>query len=563
MGRDYLEKLLVRFGKILKGKDLPPIEAQLHKKDGSKIWVSLVSSIFKIRDNVYIQVIGNDISERKKAEQELKASEEKYRSILENIKEGYFEVDLEGNFTFMNDAFADAVGYKKDELIGINYNHLVDNENAKKVFHHYNEVYRSEVEQTHFEYAATKKNGEKIYVDTSAYLKYDAEGEIIGFAGLGRDITERKIAEKSLEESEKKFRTIFEAIPDLFFLVAKDTTIIDYRGEREDLYIPPEKFKGKRMMELLPEELGEITFRAVNKTLETKEPQIIEYELTVGERVRFFEARNLYFSEDEVAIFIREITERKEAEDLIREEVKKLKELDEMRKDLISRVSHELKTPLMSISGATELLLYVHKNILGEDSEPRELVNMIDKGCQRLTGLVSNLLDISRIDFKKLILDKEINDLSETVKECVDEMNILLKERNISIEVEIPDTIRFNFDRFRVSQVIMNLLSNAIKNTPPKGEIKIKLERYKNWAILSVSDTGVGFTPEEIKKLFTRFGKIERYGKGMEFIDIQGSGLGLYISKEIIDLHQGKIWVQSDGRNKGSTFTFRLPITED
>ena len=112
----------------------------------------------------------------------------------------------------------------------------------------------------------------------------------------------------------------------------------------------------------------------------------------------------------------------------------------------------------------------------------------------------------------------------------------------------------------RIEQVITNLLSNAIKNTPPKGRVSIGLEKYGNWAIISVSDTGVGFTEDELKKIFTKFGKIERHGEGLEYINMEGSGLGLYITKQIVDLHGGKIWVESTGRNRGCIFKVRLPI---
>ena len=109
-------------------------------------------------------------------------------------------------------------------------------------------------------------------------------------------------------------------------------------------------------------------------------------------------------------------------------------------------------------------------------------------------------------------------------------------------------------------QVITNLLSNAIKNSPPQGSISISLNEKGEWAEMVVSDNGIGLTEEEMEELFTRFGKLERYGPGFEYIDIQGSGLGLFITKEILTLHGGKIWAQSKGRHEGSTFIVRLPL---
>ncbi len=135
----------------------------------------------------------------------------------------------------------------------------------------------------------------------------------------------------------------------------------------------------------------------------------------------------------------------------------------------------------------------------------------------------------------------------------------LIKQRDINLEFELKDDLFLEIDRIRIEQVILNLLSNAIKNTPPNGKITIKTFQVDNSVQLSIRDTGIGLTREEIDKLFTRFGKIERYGEGLEYIDIQGTGLGLYISKEIIDLHEGQIWVESAGRDKGSKFSIKIP----
>ena len=103
-------------------------------------------------------------------------------------------------------------------------------------------------------------------------------------------------------------------------------------------------------------------------------------------------------------------------------------------------------------------------------------------------------------------------------------------------------------------------MSNSIKNSPPQSIITISLHKKGKWAELIVTDTGIGLTEKEMEQIFARFGKIERYGPGFEYIDIQCSGLGLFITKEILTLHGGEIWAHSDGRHKGSTFTVRIPI---
>jgi signal transduction histidine kinase len=138
----------------------------------------------------------------------------------------------------------------------------------------------------------------------------------------------------------------------------------------------------------------------------------------------------------------------------------------------------------------------------------------------------------------------------------------LVNQRKLNLKLEIRDEIYIKIDKIRIEHVILNLLSNAIKNTPPNGNINIKLFKKQNWVEIAIIDSGIGLTREEMDRMFTQFGKIERYGEGLEFIDIQGSGLGLYISKEIIDLHKGQIIAESAGRNKGSTFRVKLPAMD-
>jgi signal transduction histidine kinase len=137
----------------------------------------------------------------------------------------------------------------------------------------------------------------------------------------------------------------------------------------------------------------------------------------------------------------------------------------------------------------------------------------------------------------------------------------LVENRDHKLILEIQDELPVLIEKERIYEVIINLLSNAIKYTPPNGIIKIKSERKKGEYLVSVKDNGIGLTKEEISKIFKKFGKIERYGKGLDVVS-EGSGLGLYISKRITELHGGKIGVKSKGRNKGSTFTFTIPIKQ-
>ena len=541
---------------ILKGEIPEPIEFKLYRTIGRFLWLNLRGTLIDIEGKKLIQFIIQNITEKKEAVQKLKESEEKYKNLVENGQEGVWAVDENDNTIFVNPKICEMLGYNKDEMMGKNLDLFLE-DSMMELINSYRKRREKGLKDT-YELEFLKKDGTIIQTSVKAAPILKENGEFKGSFAYINDISNKKIAEKKLKESEKKFRSIFEAIPDLYFLVDDNTTILDYKGKEEDLYLPPELFLGKKLTDVIPIEIKDLSLNAVKNTIKTQKPQLMEYTLPIKDITRYFEARHLFFSEERVAIFIREITDRKKAELLIKEEVNKLKELDQIRKDLISRVSHELKTPLVSVVGGSELLLNNFKEKMKD--EELELLEIIQKGGKRLKHLIENLLDITRIEYNKFKLEKEEEDLSEIIKDISNEMKYLLKERNIILNIEYPESLRLYIDRIRIEQVITNLLLNAIKNTPAMGNITLKLQKNKDWAEILVSDTGVGLTKEEMNIIFTRFGKIERYGQGLEYIDIQGSGLGLFISKEIVDLHRGYIRAESEGRNKGSTFIVKLPI---
>jgi signal transduction histidine kinase len=222
------------------------------------------------------------------------------------------------------------------------------------------------------------------------------------------------------------------------------------------------------------------------------------------------------------------------------------------------RVSHELKTPLFLISGGIEYLFNVLSDSL--NSKTMDVLKSIERATGRLQDLIENLLTATKIDYKKFVLDKSIIDFTKVIRNCIKELNYLINERNLILSLELPDELRIELDKLRIHQVITNLLLNSVKNTPPNGKISISLRNKEDWAELRVKDSGIGITQQEKEKLFTRFGKIERQGEDFEYLNIQGSGLGLYLSKVIVNMHGGEIWVESEGRNKGSTFIINLPI---
>ena len=505
-----------------------------------------------------------DITERKIAEERLKESELKYRNMINNLDVGFYQVTLDGIMLNHNPAHNKILEYDLSEsLIGKKvtdfWQHPEDREQYLK------QILRDTYAKNYICPSLTK-SGKKIFVQLNSHFMLDKQGNHYGIEGTFIDITEKYKLEEKLRESEKKYRNLYDNTPFSVVLIDTQGVVVDMNPKAEQMFgYDRSEIVGKKFMNLsiihmdyLPNLLT--VFR---KFVKGKKFHRMDLKIIRKDGVVFWANLQAALTKINEKTYVQalftDVTAKKEVEILVEEEVKKLKELDQIRKNLISRVSHELKTPLVSVSGGCELLLTIHGEQLSK--EELEIIGLIEKGGKRLKHLVDNLIDISMIDYEKFKILKTPNDLSAIIREISKELNYSIKDRKINLMLLLPESFQVNLDLVRIEQVIMNLLSNAIKNTPPDGEIVIKLIKKENFAEFSIRDTGIGISPEEMDMLFTKFGKLERYGEGFEYIDIQGTGLGLHISKEIVDSHEGEIRAESEGRNKGSTFIVRLPIT--
>jgi len=511
-----------------------------------------------------IVVRTEDITERKKAEERLKESELKYRNMINNLDVGFYQVALDGIMLNHNPAHNKILEYDLSKsLIG---KKVTDFWQYPKDREQYLEQILRDNYAKNYICPSLTKNGRKVVVQLNSHLMLDKKGNPYGIEGTFIDITEKYKLEEKLRESERKYRNLYDNTPFSVVLINTQGIVVDMNPKAEKMFgYAPKELLGRKFMDLSiihPDHLSTILelfkkfvkgerIHRIDVRIQKKDGKLIWTNLQAA----------LMKISDEMFVqaLFTDITSQKEVELLIDEEVKKLKELDKIRKNLISRVSHELKTPLVSVTGGCELLLTIHGEELNKGE--LEIIELIEKGGKRLKYLVDNLIDISRIEYEKLKLVKEPNDLSAIIREISKELMYSIRERNINLSLVLPESFYVKLDKARIEQVIMNLLSNAIKNTPPNGEIFVNLKKIESSAEFSIRDTGIGISKEEMNMLFTRFGKLERYGEGYEYIDIQGTGLGLFISKEIIDSHEGEIRAESGGRNKGSTFIVKLPIS--
>lgn len=484
----------------------------------------------------------------------------KYQLIIENTNDLITILNHNFEHEFINKkAYFNSLGYTEEEIIGKKpreFTHPDDLLRAAEAIRQ--GLLRGEVKE---EFRIRHKDGHYIWLETEGKFFTSQNGDLKTIL-ISRDITERKKIEEKFEKSEEKYKLILDNANDLITIIKEDFTheYINEKAFSEQLGYRREDIIGNTpLFPLHPDDM-----KIAIKTLRDG----FKYgEGTNEMRVRHKNGHYLWYEHkgktfididgNKKAIIIsRNVNERRKAERLIIDENKKLLEINQIKSELITTASHELKTPLNSVAAASQFLLGTLKEQIGEDA--LKFVEMIHRGGHKLKILIENLLDVSKIESDKLSLHLQDENIIEIIDECISDIKYWADQRNISINFEHPKELKVAIDRIKIEQVITNLLSNAIKYTPPKGEIHIILNEDDPWVKISIKDNGIGLTKKEKKGLFQKFGKIERYGKGFD-VESEGSGLGLFISKEITELHRGEILVESKGRNKGSTFIIRLP----
>jgi signal transduction histidine kinase len=232
----------------------------------------------------------------------------------------------------------------------------------------------------------------------------------------------------------------------------------------------------------------------------------------------------------------------------------RLQELDRLKSDFVSNVSHELRTPLTAIKGAVDLIL---REVPGPLTEKQiHYLTRVRSNTQHLAGLINDVLDLAKIEEGKLQLQQECVSLGGLIHEVMETLKPIAAEKSIESTVTLEPSVLVWADRDKVTQVLTNLIGNAIKFTPPYGNVKVSsMSNGDGWVRVSVFDTGLGISVNEREKIFDKFYQIARNGEPKP----KGTGLGLAICKTLVELHGGKIWVDS-ARNDGSVFHFTLPV---
>ncbi len=285
---------------------------------------------------------------------------------------------------------------------------------------------------------------------------------------------------------------------------------------------------------------------------------------------------SVIFEQDDIVgviCIVSDMTLQKQAEKELKKSFDRLIELDRMKESFLSMVSHELRTPLTSIKGFLSFLL---SGVAGQITpRQKEFLEIMDSNSDRLLTMTGKLLDVSKMTSGSFSIQKADYDIIKVMESSVKDISSIIEKKKITLLTETPiKNPTMKIDEYRISQAIINLLNNAIKFSSEGTKIVIRMDEYseekiklpaetkaclpagRKYVVISVADEGVGLTPEQKQKVFGRFYQAE----DINIRSTQGSGLGLYITKNIVELHEGFIWVESEGVKKGTTFYILLPV---
>ncbi len=525
-------------------------EAQITDKNGVEKWVATNGKVFFDDQGQPARMLGvmQDISERKKSEILLKQSHHQLNTAMEATKLGTFDMDPESlqKYNF-SPRFLEIFGYDATkETIGSN---ILEKHIHKNFIKTRAEALR-EAKETGDLYYQTKivlRDGSVKWIELYGRLLPPANGSKAYISGTVRDITDLKNFEEKISASEKKYRFLADSMPQMVWIGEPDGKLtyfnkstLDYSGKDYNHFM-----EGNGWLEIVHPEEQKENLRLWEKSVKTKKPFAYEHRFrNKHNEYRWFMSR-AYPELDELGNVTKWVGTSTDIDEMKRQENQK--------NDFIKMANHELKTPVTTIKGYVQLL----KKMRG-DSEDKFLVNSlntIENQVNKLTLLIGDLLDISRMESGKLPLNKREFSLLKLVTETIEDIKASEQSHQINFELNHTADVGVYGDKDRITQVLNNLLTNAIKYSPNAGTVNVELFVEDECAVVSVEDFGIGMDQKELKRIFERFYRVS----GDDEETFPGFGIGLFIVKDIMDRHDGKIWVESE-KNKGSKFYFSLPI---
>lgn len=527
------------------------------KKNDEVIFVEIVSHLVIHNDRKARHVLINDITERKKAEEKLSRERKLLRTLIDNLPVTIYVKDAECRKIISNRADLDIIGAKsEDEVKGKTDIETFNNEIGVRGFTDDQMVIKSGKAVINREEDFYDSTGMQRWLVTSKIPLPDEDGQIIGLVGIGRDITEQKLAQDQILKLSKGIEQSPASIE-----ITDLNGIIEYINPKfsETTGYSPEEIIGQHARLLKSELMSPDTYADLWSTISSGGIWRKELLNRKKDGTTFWESVTLTSIKNEKGtitnyIAIKEdISARKQMESELILAKEKAEESDRLKSAFLANMSHEIRTPLNSIIGFSELL----NDPAFDEEQKAEFVRTIVENGNSLLVIISDIMDFSMLEARQIMIRPEKISCQKLIRDVIGDFTKKARVKGIDLLVDVPETnedVFFESDFYRIKQIFSNLVGNSVKFTS-KGHISVGYERKDDYIEFHVKDTGIGIPMEFHQAIFERFRQVDtartrKYG---------GNGLGLAISKNLVNLLGGTIWVESVV-DEYSDFRFTIPI---
>jgi PAS domain S-box-containing protein len=543
------------------------IEVRFITSHGENIWIRTICEPQLVNGKV-AKLFGTiqDITERKEKEiQILKLSK-----AVEQTPTTIVITDIDGKINYVNEHFEKTSGYTKNEVLGLNPRFLKSGNLSIDIYADlWNTILKGETWRGEFQ--NKKKNGELYWEDAIISPVKDERNNIINLLAIKTDITEMKLLQWKLEQynfelekrvaerteqltiSEGNYRILAESMDEYICRLDKNNNITYINSSLlQELEKEPREFIEKNLIETLKLFGEEKIVKIIEKIIKQKKSTKVSGKVPWGKWIEW----HIIIENDSTAgsgniiIVGHDITERKQIEKKMKESLVKERDLNQLKSQFISTVSHEFRTPLTSIYSSVELIeRYGYK---WDNDKKVDHYTRIKKSIEHLTKMLEEILQLNYTESGRINFKPELIDLNKFCNTIINDLKpLLLKEHVQNYSFNLPD-MNYSIDKNILRVILTNLISNAIKYSPEGGNIDLDISPENNNIKFTIKDEGIGISKEDMEKLFVPFFRTD------EASTIPGSGLGLSIAKNYIELHNGILKVDSL-LGKGSTFSLLLP----
>ncbi|WP_242919104.1 PAS domain-containing hybrid sensor histidine kinase/response regulator [Pontibacter liquoris] len=558
--RQEADALLASDWKVINsGKEVEVID-RYTRHNGEIVWFNTIKRpLITSNGQVHVLGISTDITEQRQARQRLEQSEELHRLLSENSRDTISLIDLEGNYTYLSKAAEQMFGYATEELLAMPSSVLIHPEDVALVQQKGFQRALKEGKNTTVGHRAVKKDGTVIWLETSIKPLRDADGNIVQIQTAARDITRRHTADMALKNSEKKYRDLINYSQAYICTHDMEGRIISVNTYLQQmLNYTEEELQGTYLKDLFPVKHQQNFPEYLDRFKTQSNVDGVLSILNKDKNLRYLYFRNYKVEEDTQNPYIialaQDITDRMLAERELFKAKEAAEESARVKENFLANMSHEIRTPMNGILGMTGLL---DKTALTDDQ--KNLLDIIRQSADNLLVIINDILDIAKIESGKLELEEIPFNVQDTVKAAFQTLTYKAEEKGIAYTMT-PLALAHPLligDPYRLNQVLLNLLNNAIKFTE-KGSVTLSVAVQEEDAqqltlVFVVADTGIGIPKDKWDSIFEGFTQAyssttRKYG---------GTGLGLTISKNLVEMQGGRIWVE-DNHAQGSIFKCTL-----